>query len=138
MAKCLGLLSMLVLAALRGSGADDQAIRKGLIYRPASGQFWDPSVIYFGGKYYMYSMYGGDSVWLATSKDGVHWKDYGVVLKSGRFKNQRPVKQYVATVSDRYIMNDGAFTDQGSNIILLRFYEQTDLIHWNFLYDLPV
>ena len=138
MAKCLGLLSMLVLAALRGSGADDQTIRKGLIYRPASGQFWDPSVIYVGGKYYMYSMYGGDSVWLATSKDGVHWADYGVVLKSEGFKNNRVWKPYVTKIGTKFILNHGAFTDQGTNNNLLRFYESQDLIHWKYLYEIPI
>lgn len=67
--------------------------KKGLIYQPSVGSFWDPTVIYEGGKYYMYTMYGGDSVWLATSEDGVHWKDYGVVLKSEQFKNNRVWKQ---------------------------------------------
>src|SRR5450755_3856477 len=113
MAKFLGLLSMLVLAALSGSSADAQTPGKGLIYRPASGQFWDPGVIYVAGKYYMYSMYGGDRVWLATSQDGVHWTDYGVVLKSEGFKNNRVWKPYVARVGDKFILNHGAFTDQG-------------------------
>lgn len=112
--------------------------QSGFLYKPSTGSFWDPTVIYANGQYYMYTMYGGDSVWLATSKDGVHWKDYGVVLKSESFKNNRIFKQYVAKVGDRYIMNYGAFTEQGSNNNLLRFYESTDLIHWRFLYELPI
>jgi hypothetical protein len=86
----------------------------------------------------MYTMYGGDSVWLATSEDGVHWKDYGVVLHSGGFKNNRVWKQYVARVGDKYIMNYGAFSDPASGNDLLRFWESTDLIHWTFLYELPI
>jgi hypothetical protein len=62
------------------SGAQPQ--KKGFLYQPSGGAFWDPSVIYHADKYYLFAMYGGDSIWLATSDDGVHWKDYGVVLKS--------------------------------------------------------
>jgi hypothetical protein len=112
--------------------------QSGFLYKPSKGAFWDPTVIYANGQYYMYTMYGGDSVWLATSQDGVHWKDYGVVLKSEGFKSNRVWKQYVAKVGDRYIMDYGAFTDQGSNNNLLRFYESTDLIHWKYLYEIPI
>ena len=112
--------------------------QSGFLYKPSKGSFWDPTVIFANGQYYMYTMYGGDSVWLATSEDGVHWKDYGVVLKSEGFKNNRVWKQYVSKVGDRYIMDYGAFTDQGTNNNLLRFYESTDLIHWKFLYELPI
>ena len=68
--------------------------KSGFLYQPSVGSFWDPTVIFANGKYYMYTMYGGDGVWLATSEDGVHWKDYGVVLKSTGFKNNRVWKQY--------------------------------------------
>ena len=37
----------------------------GFLYQPSKGFFWDPSVIYANQQYYMFSMYGGDSVWLA-------------------------------------------------------------------------
>src|SRR5579872_1236891 len=110
----------------------------GFVYQPSKGFFWDPSVIFFNRRYYMFSMYGGDSVWLATSIDGVHWKDYGVVLKSEGFKSNRVWKQYVARVGDRFIMNFGAFTDQGTNNNLIRFYESEDLIHWKHLYEVPI
>ena len=110
----------------------------GFLYQPEKGFFWDPSVIYANNQYYMFSMYGGESVWLAISQDGVHWKDYGVVLKSEGFKNNRVWKQYVSKVGDRYIMDYGAFTDQGTNNNLLRFYESKDLIHWTYLYEVPI
>lgn len=110
----------------------------GFLYQPKEGTFWDPTVIYANGKYYMYTMYNRDSVWLATSADGVHWEDYGVVLKSEGFKNNTIFKQFVNKVGDRYIMNYGAFSDVGSNNNLLRFYESRDLIHWSFLYELPI
>ena len=118
----------------------------GFLYQPSRGSFWDPSVIYANGQYYMFSMYhegarsaaGGGSVWLATSQDGVHWKDYGVVLQEDGFKNNTVWKQYVAKVGDRYILNHGAFTDQGTNNNLIRFYESLDLIHWKYLYEVPI
>ncbi|PYR95459.1 MAG: hypothetical protein DMG16_30270 [Acidobacteria bacterium] len=112
--------------------------KKGFLYQPSLGSFWDPTVIYANNRYYMYTMYGGDGVWLATSDDGVHWKDFGVVLKSQGFKNNRVWKQYIHKVGDRYILNHGAFTDQATNNNLLRFYESKDLIHWTYLYEVPI
>ena len=112
--------------------------RNGFLYQPSQGMFWDPSVIYANRQYYMYTMYGGKSVWLATSVDGVHWKDGGVVLKSEGFSNNAVWKQYVSRVGDRYIMDFGAFTAPGTNNNLLRFYESKDLVHWTHLYDIPI
>jgi hypothetical protein len=65
-------------------------------------------------------------------------RDYGVVLKSEGFKNNAVWKQYISKVGDHYIMNHGAFTDRGTNNNLLRFYESTDLIHWKYLYEVPI
>jgi len=115
--------------------------KNGFLYQPGVGDFWAPTVIYANRQYYMFSMYGNptfDSVWLATSEDGVHWKDYGVVLKSEGFKNNRVFMQALNKVGDRYVMNFGAFTDVGSPQNLLRFYESKDLTHWTHSYDLPV
>jgi hypothetical protein len=110
----------------------------GFLYKPSVGNFWDPTVIFANNQYYMYTMYGRDSVWLATSQDGVHWKDYGVVLKSEGFKNNTVFKQFVNKVGDRYIMDYGAFSDVRTNNNLLRFYESKDLIHWTFSYEIPI
>jgi hypothetical protein len=123
----------------------------GFLYQPSKGMFWDPSVIYANSQYYMYTMYlpernptgQATRVWLATSKDGVHWKDYGVVLHEQGFKNNTVWKQYYAKVGDRYIMNHGAFADGGFTNAnggnnLLRFYESSDLVHWHYIYDIPL
>ena len=120
------------------SAAQAQTLKEGFIYQPFSGAFWDPSVIYHAGKYYLFAMYGGDSIWLATCADGVHWKDYGVVLKSQGFRSNRVWKPFVAKVGDKIILDHGAFTDEGSNNNLLRFYESPDLIHWKYLYEIPI
>ena len=131
-------LSVAILAGLTGLTAQAPAPVKGMIYSPGAGGFWDPTVVFHDGKYYVFAMYGGDSVWLATSEDGVHWRDYGVVLKSAGFKNNRVWKPFVAKVGDKFILNHGAFTDQGTNNNLLRFYESLDLIHWKYLYEVPI
>src|SRR5581483_8567508 len=133
-----GALLALALTVVNFSVAQAPAPKRGLIYQPATGGFWDPTVIYSAGKYYLYAMYGGDSIWLATSEDGVHWKDYGVVLKSEGFKNNRVWKPFIAKVGSKFILDHGAFTDQGTNNNLLRFYESSDLIHWKYLYEVPI
>jgi hypothetical protein len=134
-----GILPLLMLAGVSLSVAQAPSPKKGFVYQPATGGFWDPTVIYAAGKYYVYALYGGDSIWLATSEDGVRWKDYGVVLKSEGFKNNRVWKPFVAKVGGKYILNHGAFTDQSTNNNLLRFYyESSDLIHWKYLYEVPI
>jgi hypothetical protein len=58
-----------------------------MIYRPEKGAMWDPSVIWHDGKYYAFMMYNKDGreglkakhCLLASSTDGVHWKDEGIV-----------------------------------------------------------
>ncbi len=49
------------------------------------GQTWDNWLYCHEGKYYMYYLAGPVSQWdgheLATSEDGVHWQEYGVVVK---------------------------------------------------------
>ena len=118
----------------------------GFLYQPSKGSFWDPSVIYANGQYYMYTMYSSPEfsdratrVWLATSKDGVHWQDYGVVLHEQGFKSNAVLKQYVAKVGDRYILDHGGSSGaQGRHNDLLRFYQSSDLVNWNYLYDIPL
>ena len=100
---CWLLLLTTAIVILLSAQPQPQNMHKGFIYQPATGGFWDPTVIYFGGKYYLFAMYGGDSVWLATSGDGVRWKDYGVVLKSQGFKSNRVWKPFVAKVGDKFI-----------------------------------
>ncbi|MEI7901679.1 MAG: hypothetical protein WCK89_15610 [bacterium] len=51
------------------------------------GRIWDTWLYYYEGKYYMYYLAGPFVHWdgheLATSEDGVHWKEYGVMVKPG-------------------------------------------------------
>ncbi len=60
------------------------------------------------------------------------------MLKSQGFRSNRVWKPFVAKVGDKLILNHGAFTDEGSNNNLLRFYESPGLIHWKYLYEIPI
>ena len=117
-----------------------------MFYRPAEGSMWDPSVIWHAGKYYLFSMYGKgpirlennppfESTWMATSSDGVHWDDFGPVIRDDEAS---VFKMFVARCGDRFIMNHGSFTGFGTDEEQqnrLRFFESNDLVHWNHLFD---
>ena len=104
-----------------------------MLYRPSKGKMKDDFIVYYEGRYYMFCMYGPDidhynSVWLATSEDGVHWKDYGVVI-------QAPFIVWamaILRVGDRFIMNHGSFTPKGVQGVLKQ-WESHDLLHWRYL-----
>jgi hypothetical protein len=81
----------------------------------------------------MYKTGGDDNnfrnVWLATSKDGVHWKDVGPVIKDAPFNIWAMA---VHPVGNRFIMNHGSFTKPGVQNVI-RFWESKDLVHWKFM-----
>jgi hypothetical protein len=113
-------------------GADCAA----MIYRPSVGRFKDGFVLWHKDQFYLFSMYktGGDddhfrNVWLATSSDGVHWKDVGPVIKDAPFNIWAMA---VHRVGDRFIMNHGSFTKPGVQNVI-RFWESQDLTRWKFM-----
>lgn len=106
-----------------------------MIYRPSVGRFKDSTILWHQGLFYLFSMYTPDTdanfrnVWLATSSDGVHWKDVGPVIKDAPFNIWAMA---VHRTSDRFIMNHGSFTDPGVQNVI-RFWESKDLVHWKFM-----
>lgn len=124
-------LSLVLLGLL---GADSAA----MIYRPSVGRFKDGFILWHQGQYYLFSMYNTTNddandhfrnVWLATSRDGVHWKDVGPVIKDAPFNIWAMA---VHQVGDRFIMNHGSFSRPNVQNVI-RFWESRDLVHWTFL-----
>lgn len=106
-----------------------------MIYRPPAGRFKDGFILRHAGQFYLFSMYtpgdeaGFRNVWLATSKDGVHWTHVGPVVKEAPF----PIwAMSVHRVGDKFIMNHGSFTRPGVQNVI-RFWESRDLLQWKFL-----
>ena len=107
----------------------------GMLYRPSVGRFKDGFIYWHKGQFYLFSMYTPNddanlrNVWLATSNDGVHWKDVGPVIKDAPF----PIwAMSVHQAGGRFIMNHGSFSRPGLQNVI-RFWESTDLVHWTFM-----
>lgn len=131
---------LVVIAALAGLmlgiGAPENAAA--LLYRAPEGTLKDNCVIWHEGTFYLYAMYCYEekardqdqwrSVWLATSADGVHWKDVGPVIKDAPFGIYA---MRIWKVGDRFLMNHGSFTGDVQDV--LRLWESKDLVHWQYL-----
>jgi len=74
----------------KGLKPEDFAVKAEIVqagfFTPArAGKIWDTWIYYHDGKYYMYYLAGSGGHWdgheLATSEDGVHWKEQGVMIK---------------------------------------------------------
>ena len=111
-----------------------------MIYRPVNGAMWDPSLIWFDGKYHAFMMYSRDTAngfdaghcLKAVSDDGVHWRDDTVVIEEPeRQKGWKFFKCFVVRCGDRFIMNHGVARPEGQD--LMRFYESKDLKTWNLI-----
>jgi sucrose-6-phosphate hydrolase SacC (GH32 family) len=121
-----------------GQRAATRKNRGAFIYKTPSGTLKDNNVIWHEGTFYLFTMYGQEemkgndslfnSVWLATSTDGVHWKDYGTVIKD------QPFAVWALSVwkaGDRFILNHGSHSPGD----ILRLWQSKDLIHWEYLGD---
>ena len=113
-----------------------------MIYRPKTGSMWDPSVIWHDGKYYAFMMYnkngsdglGAGHCFLASSEDGAHWRDEGIVNEEREIERGcKFFKCFVGRCGDRFIMDHGVARPEGQDT--LRFYESTDLKHWSYLFS---
>lgn len=111
-----------------------------MLYRPKKGQIKDGCMVYANETFYLFSMYhkensdGFNHVWLATSRDGVHFEDYGCVVEDFPACIWA-MKVYRA--GDTYYMNSGSFTPDGEQAIL-KFWQSADLLHWEYRSDLDV
>lgn len=109
----------------------------GMIYRPKTGVLWDPSIIWHDGSYYAFVMYDKDGrgfghCFLASSTDGVHWKDEGTILEErDRAQGSQFYKCFVGRCGDRFIMDHGVLRQAGQDT--LRFYQSNDLRNWTYI-----
>lgn len=118
-----------------GSAVIDSTVQAGFYTPGRTGQLWDTWVYHFNGKYYMYYLAGPHSHWdgieLATSEDGVHWKEYGMVVKP------RSGVTWVGTgqiwkspdfeKNHKWIMNYSEWLGDKQDIT---FATSTDLLNW--------
>lgn len=111
-----------------------------MIYKPKKGRFKDNCMIYENGTFYLYSMYNKENsdeyrhVWLATSRDGVHFEDYGCVVED--FPNFIwAMKIYRGEYA--FYMNSGSFEENGKQAVL-KFWKSNDLINWEYRPELDV
>ena len=69
----MGVLALImIIAAVSPAGA--------MTFRPAKMRMWDVWVFYHEETYYLFYDIPA-SLGLATSSDGVHWRDCGVIIK---------------------------------------------------------
>lgn len=108
-----------------------------MLYRPAQGKIWDPSIIIYNDTYYNFTMYyekdapESYAARVAVSKDGIHWVDYGNVITDPK----APVwKMFIFRTKDgHFSLNHGSFSHPGAGNDTLRYYFSDDLLHWNYV-----
>lgn len=115
---------------------------KAMVFRPEKGAMWDPSILWHDGKFHAFMMYNKDGdnglnarhCLLATSTDGVHWRDEGPVNEERESAaGNKFFKCFVGRCGDRFIMDHGVARRSGQDV--LRFYESQDLRTWSYLFS---
>jgi hypothetical protein len=113
-----------------------------MLYKPKTGAMWDPSALWHDGKYHVFMMYDKEGergldaeyCFLASSTDGVHWRDEGIVVEEReRARGAKFFKMFVSRCGDRFVMDHGVLRPEGQDT--LRFYESRDLKKWNYLFS---
>ena len=117
------------------SPAPTEPIQAGFFTPKRAGMIWDTWIYYHDGKYYMYYLAGRGGQWdgheLATSEDGVHWKEYGVMVKprdgvkwmgTGHIWKSPDFEQ-----SHKWVMNYSEWFGAKQDIM---FVTSTDLLNW--------
>lgn len=106
-----------------------------MLYKPENGCMWDPTVLWYGGKYHLVSMYKvapdapDDYMWLAQSVDGVHWESVDTVLNDGH----AIYKMYIYETEHGIAMNCGSSSQpERRDNDTLRYYRSDDMQHWQF------
>jgi sucrose-6-phosphate hydrolase SacC (GH32 family) len=111
------------------------AVQAGFFTPARRGSMWDTWAYYHDGRYYLYYLAGRGGHWdgheLATSDDGVHWKEHGVVVKP------RDGVQWMGTGhiwkspdfdrSHQWVMNYSEWFGDKQDIM---FVTSTDLLNW--------
>lgn len=114
-----------------------------MIYRPAQGAMWDPSVFWHEGRFYAVMMYNPDGPvgleascgLLAHSADGVHWQDGWVVTPEiDRAAGNKFFKAFIRRLGTRFVLNHGVLRHSGEQDTL-RCYESDDLHAWRYLFS---
>jgi len=112
-----------------------ETIQAGFFTPARAGEIWDTWMYYHNGKYYMYYLAGPGGHWdgheLAISDDGVHWKEYGVVVRP------RAGVTWMGTghiwkapdfdKTHRWVMNYSEWFGDKQDIM---FVTSTDLLNW--------
>ncbi|MEI6782855.1 MAG: hypothetical protein WCQ21_18260 [Verrucomicrobiota bacterium] len=121
------------------------AVVQSMFFKPCSqqtGAMWDTWLYYQEGMYYLYHLAGPLSppafhgVALATSPDGVHWTERGVVLPKARdvvWMGSGSVWKSCNFEKDKkFIMNFSEWRGPDGRQSIF-FAESTDLVHWERL-----
>jgi hypothetical protein len=116
-----------------------------LFFKPKTNKLWDTWVFYYAGTFFLYFLvarHGEENffgVGLATSNDGVHWHDRGVIIEKEADAIWLGSGAVWPSLRDRrpdgnFIMNFSEFRDgpRGGNQTIF-FAESADLIHWTRL-----
>ena len=117
-----------------------------MLYKPNKiHSMWDSWLCYSGDTYYLYYLtmgltksqrWHGQGVAMATSKDGVHWVDMGVVLPkdegAGGLGTGAVWPSIDFETSHTYIMNYSTWFDRFESQDI-RFAQSSDLVHWQKL-----
>lgn len=105
-----------------------------MIYAPTTGRMWDPSVLWYAGKYYMFAMHsevkGRENMWVAVSDDGVHWGDGAQVFEN---PPGQVWKMFIHRCEDRFVLNHGSMSGlPGHHNDTLCFWESDDMLSWQY------
>jgi len=112
-----------------------QPVQAGFYTPSRTGQLWDTWVYYYNGKYYLYYLAGPLGHWdgfeLATSGDGVYWKERGVVVKPREGVTWMGTGQIWKSPdfdkTHKWVMNYSEWFGDKQDIT---FVTSTDLLNW--------